>query len=194
MILRCTAKILTLLGTRPAELATPPASDDDWYLNLLWIDRRKCLLLTHAGTLFPVFVAGVRKAAITPIGPYVVSLAEENLSSEGLAPDALGRLDREDVLLAKTASRSILGVMNDTAVHARYRIAAMRGIDRTDTVFLNRYLRRALHNRAGTYVTPLDLVAQRARLESADSGGRERPARSKATTDGPPATLVQRRH
>lgn len=165
MILRCTAKILTLLAARPAELATPPASDDDWYLNLLWIERRKCLLLTHAGTLFPVFVADVRKADITPIGPYVVSLIEEHLGSEGLAPDALGRLDPDDVQLAKTASRSILGVMNDTAVHARYRIDAMGGIDRTDAAFLNRYLRRTLHNRAGAYVTPLDLFAQRAQPE-----------------------------
>lgn len=165
MILRCTAKILTLLGARPAELATPPASDDDWYLNLLWIDRRKCLLLTHAGTLFPVFVADVRKAKLRPIGPYVVSLAEENLSAEGLAPDALGRLDPDDVHLAKTASRSILGVMNDAGFHARYRIEAMGGIDLTDAAYLNRYLRRALHNRAGAYVTPLHLVAQRAQLE-----------------------------
>jgi len=165
MILRCTAKILTLLAARTAELATPPASDDDWYMNLLWIERRKCILLTHAGTLFPVFVADVRKAAITPIGHYMVSLIEQHLGSEGLAPDALGRLDPEDVHLAKTASRSILGVMNETAVHARYRIDAMGGIDRTDAVFLNRYLRRALHNRAGAYVTPLDLVAQRAQLE-----------------------------
>ncbi len=160
MILRCTAKMLTLLGTRPGEFTTAPPSDDDWYLNLLWIDRRKCLLLTHAGTLFPVFVADVRKANLLPIGPYVVSLAEEHLSSEGLAADTLGRLDAGDVHLAKTASRSVLGVMNDAAVHARYRIEAMGGIDRSDTVFLNRFLRRALHNRAGEYVTPLDLVAQ----------------------------------
>lgn len=112
-----------------------------------------------------MFVADVRKADITPIGLYIASLIEEHLASEGLAPDALGRLDPDDVHLAKTASRRILGVMNDTAVHARYRIDAMGGIDRTDAAFLNRYLRRALHNRAGTYVTPLDLVAQRARLE-----------------------------
>jgi len=55
--------------------------------------------------------------------------------------------------------------MNDTAIHARYRIEAMGGIDRCDTVFLNRFLRRALHNRAGEYVTPLDLVAQQLRFE-----------------------------
>lgn len=161
MILRCTAKMLALLGARPAGLADALPSDDDWYLNLLWIDRRKCLLLTHAGTLFPVFVADVRKADITPIGPYVASLVEEHLYAENLEPDVLGRLDPDDVHLAKTASRSILGVMNDAALHARYRIDAMGGIDRTELVFLNRFLRRALHNRAGEYVTPLDLVAQR---------------------------------
>lgn len=160
MILRCTAKMLTLLGVRATALLDAPPSDDDWYLNLLWIERRKCLLLTHAGTLFPVFAAGVRKADLRPIGPYVVSLVEEHLRSEGLAADTLGRLDPDDVCLAKTASRSILGVMNDVALHARYRVEAMGGIDRSDTLFLNRFLRRALHNRAGEYVTPLDLVAQ----------------------------------
>lgn len=164
MTLRCTAKMLALLGVRATALVAAQPSDDDWYLNLLWIERRKCLLLTHAGTLFPVFVADVRKADITPIGPYVVNLVEEHLRSECLAPDTLGRLDPIAVDVAKTASRSILGVMNDTAVHARYRLDAMGGIDRSDTVFLNRFLRRALHNREGEYVTPLDLVAQRLRV------------------------------
>jgi len=165
MVVRCTKKMLDLLGGRSITLSELPPTDDDWYLNLLWIDRRKCLLLTHAGTLFPVFVADARKADITPIGPYVVRLIEEHLSSEGLAPDALGRLDPDEVHLAKTASRSILGVMNDTAVHARYQIDAMGGIERTDTVFLSHFLRRTLHNRAGAYITPLDLVALRARPE-----------------------------
>lgn len=165
MILRCTAKMLTLLGVRATVLPAARPSDDDWYLNLLWIERRKCLLLTHAATLFPVFVADIRKADITPVGPYVVGLVEEHLRSEGLAADTLGRLDPGAVHLAKTASRSILGVMNDTALHARYRIEAMGGLDRSDTLFLNRFLRRALHNRAGDYVTPLDLVAQRLRFQ-----------------------------
>lgn len=165
MILRSTAKMLTLLGVRATALRDVPPSDDDWYLNLLWIERRKCLLLTHAVTLFPVFVTDVRKADLRPFGPYVVSVIEEHLLLEGLAPDTLGRLAPDDVHVAKTASRSILGVMNDTASHARYRIEAMGGIDRSDAVFLNRFLRRTLHNRAGDYVTPLDLVAQRLRFE-----------------------------
>lgn len=152
--------MLGLLGIRAAALVDAPPSDDDWYANLLWIDRRKCLLLTHVGTLFPVFVADVRKADLRPLGPYVVNLVEEHLRSEGLAADTLGGIDPNDVHVARTASRSILGFMNDAAMHARYRIEAMGGIDRSDTVFLNHFLRRTLHNR-GEYLTPLDLVAQR---------------------------------
>lgn len=161
MILRCTAKMLKLLGVRTTGLPELSPSDDDWYLNLLWIERRKCLLLTHAGTLFPVFVADVRKAEITPIEPYVVTLVREHLGSEDLPHDTLGALDPDDVQLARTASRSVLGVMNDTAIHARYRIEAMGGIDRSDSYILNRFLRRALHSRAGVYATPLDLIAER---------------------------------
>ncbi len=43
--------------------------DGDWYLNLLWFDRRKCLLLAHVGTLFPVFVADVRRPLCDPALP-----------------------------------------------------------------------------------------------------------------------------
>jgi hypothetical protein len=49
-----------------AALRQPEPSDDDWYANLLWVERQKCLLFTHAGTLFSVFVAGVRKADLRP--------------------------------------------------------------------------------------------------------------------------------
>ena len=108
MTLRCTAKVLILLDLRAADLVEAAPSADDWYVNLLWIDRRKCVLLTHAGTLFPVFVADVRKSDLRPIGPYVVSLIDEHLRSEDLAADILGRLDPADVHVAKTASRSIL--------------------------------------------------------------------------------------
>ena len=72
MVLRCTAKALDLLGVRRMSLVEVPPSDDDWYLNLLWFDRRKCLLLTHAGTVFSVFIPDVRKAELAPTGPYVI--------------------------------------------------------------------------------------------------------------------------
>jgi hypothetical protein len=64
MIVRCTRRALTLLGG--PSLDDRPASEGDWYLNLLWLDRRKCLLLTHADTLFAVLIPDVHAAQLRP--------------------------------------------------------------------------------------------------------------------------------
>lgn len=73
--LRCTAKARAMLAVR--SLVDMEPSDDDWYLNLPWFDRRKCLQLAHVGTLFPVFVAGVRKADLSPIGWVATAVRRE---------------------------------------------------------------------------------------------------------------------
>ena len=102
MVLRCTRRVLDLLGGLAVTLTELPAADEDWYANLLWLDRRKCLLFTHAGTLFSVFLAGVRKPDLSPIGPYVVKVIEAELRSESLPPDTFGQLNPDAVSLAKT--------------------------------------------------------------------------------------------
>ena len=60
MILRCTKKLLAVLGAGRVAEPGPVPDAGDWYANLLWFDRRKCLLLTHAATLFSIFEADVR--------------------------------------------------------------------------------------------------------------------------------------
>jgi hypothetical protein len=79
VVLRCTAKMLSLLGARPRDLVTIEPSDQDWYANLLWLDGRKCLLLAHAGTLFSVFVPNIRKADLLPIGRSVIGSIQAEL-------------------------------------------------------------------------------------------------------------------
>jgi hypothetical protein len=160
VILRCTRKALALLKVSAHMLANPPPSDDDWYMNLLWLDRRKCLLLTHAGTLFPVFVADVRAADLRPLGTYVVRIIEAELASEDLPAESVGQLDPDLVQVAKTASRSVLGCMNEMAFYLDYAVADAGGLSRCDSNALNRHLRRRLHSRDG-YATPLELVARR---------------------------------
>ncbi len=157
MIVRCTTKARALLGVRQA--ADPEPSGNDWYLNLLWFDRRKCLLLAHASTLFPVFVADVRKADVTPLESWVANVVRRELSAEGLPLVALGELAAPAVI-AKTASRQMLGFMNEMARFAEYAIEDARGLARCDIAELNREQRRMLHNRDGCYVRPLDLVAE----------------------------------
>ena len=160
MLLRCTARLLELLGTSQLVLVDDPPRDDDWYANLLWLDRRKCVLLTHAGTLFPVFVGDVRKRDLQPPGPLLAARIEAALTDERLPTSLLGPLDPKAARIARTASRSILGFMNDSALACRYSIEQAGGLEHTDLDDLNRFLRRQPHNRDG-YRQPLDLVVDR---------------------------------
>lgn len=93
MIVRCTAKVLTLLGVRRSSLPELEPDGEDWYVNLLWVDRRKCLLATQAETAFSVFVPDVRKAELDPLGPRLADAIVGALDDERLPPDALGDLD-----------------------------------------------------------------------------------------------------
>src|SRR2546426_715351 len=108
VVLRCTPKMLTLLGARPRDLVTIEPSDEDWYANLLWLDGRKCLLLAHAGTLFSVFVPDIRKADLVPIGRSVVGFIHEELEAESFPLDRLGAPDSRSIAVAKTESRTVL--------------------------------------------------------------------------------------
>lgn len=158
MVVRCTRKLLDLL--RPGEpLADLSPSDDDWYANLLWIDRRKCLLLVHAGTLFAVFRPHVRKPELGPLGEYVVGAIEAELFDECLPPDTFGRLMPADLRLARTASRAILGFMNEMAFQIRWRAEEAGGLEHCDPHLINRWLRRMLYSKDG-YAKPLELVAR----------------------------------
>ena len=158
MVLRCTKRVLDLIGVGPKGLVAADPTDDDWYANVFWIDRRKHLLLAHAGTLFPVFVADVRKTDLLPLGQVAVRLIRSELRMENLAPDALGELDPTSVRIAKTASRTVLGYMNETAKYCEYAIAR-----HSDIGSLNREIRRELHlsRRPPGYFVPIDLVMTR---------------------------------
>jgi hypothetical protein len=159
VILRCTTKLLAVIG--PDHMAAPaPIPDaEDWYANLLWFDRRKCLLLTHSATLFSIFEANVTAASLRAVTPLVTGLIKRELSREDLAADVFAGLGNE-MTLAKTTDRSVLGCMNDMAVLCQHAIACSSGLMRTDLAALNRSLRRNI-NSARDYQLPIELAAQR---------------------------------
>jgi hypothetical protein len=86
VVVRCTKKMLDLLSARSVIPSELPPTDDDWYLNLVWIERQKCLLLTHTGTLFSVFRTGVHVADLRPLGNYLVDAIETELRAEVFPP------------------------------------------------------------------------------------------------------------
>jgi hypothetical protein len=154
-MLRCTAKVLALL--RVSEPAIGQANQQDWYAHLVWVDRRKCLLVTHTGTLFSVFMPNVTAAGLRPIGPPVVSAIQAALRAEHLPEDTLGDLDPRQVVVAKTADRRILGTINDLAFTIEHVIAAAGGLARCDFDALHHGLHRTINSITG-YIPPIDLV------------------------------------
>jgi hypothetical protein len=160
VVIRCTGKLLNLLGKQSVRLIEALPSSDDWYANLLWLDRRKCLLIVHAGRLFSLFVADIRVGDLRPFERRVVGLLTGALVEEGLPIDALGRLEPSEVRLAKTASRHVLGVMNQMAFEIGWHID-QAGLGNVEVDELNRHLRRSLHTKDGDYRIPLELVHER---------------------------------
>jgi hypothetical protein len=161
VVVRCTGRLLTLLGRQSVTLVDATPSGDDWYANLLWLDRRKCLLITHAGTLFSVFVADVRVPDLRPFERRISDLITGALSDEGLPSDLLGHVEPSEVRLARTASRQIVGVMNRMAFEIGWHSDQVGGLRHLDIDDLNHRLRRSLYTKDGDYRIPLELAYER---------------------------------
>ena len=157
MILRCTKKLIAVIG--PVHISEPTPDAEDWYANLLWFERRKCLLLTHVSTLFTILEADVSVSDLRSTGSFISALIKRELLSEGLPPDTFGP-SMEEVVYAKTADRSVLGCMNDMAYMCEVAIADSGSLRHTDLVALNRSLRRNI-NSARNYERPIDLTIAR---------------------------------
>jgi hypothetical protein len=160
VILRCTRKLLRVLATVTAVDPALVADAEDWYGNLLWFDRRKCLLLTHAGTLFSIFEADVRAADLRDTHRLVASLIGRELAAEGLPTTTFGTLEEQELIVARTADRTVLGCMNDMAVLCEHAIAESCGLRRADLAEINWALRRNINSARG-YQRPVDMAARR---------------------------------
>ena len=157
-MLRCTKKLLDVI--RPEQLATQEPDGNDWYANLLVFDRRKCLLLTHADTLFTIFEPDVRALDLRSTHDLVAGLIMRELVAEGLPVRTFGDLGTEELSIAKTADRSVLGCMNDMAYLCEDAVARAGSLASTDVPSLNRHLRRNI-NSTRDYQRPIDLVLER---------------------------------
>jgi hypothetical protein len=159
VVIRCTEKLLALIGqSSRRSLAAIEPDDDDWYANLVWLDRRKCVLFTHAGTLFSALAANVGVADIRSIQRLAVTLIEGELLAERLPADTFGDLHSSPITLARTASRSVLGCMNDMVALCEAAVDDAGGLHACDVGALNRQLQRTIF-RAREYVPVLELAA-----------------------------------
>ena len=105
-VLRCTQKVLNDLGMNAGELAEPgdvKGPLKEWYVNLLRIERRKCLLFAEATTLYLFLVPGVVKKEVENLPTLFAEQLRVNLRRDGILEAVVARVAGvEPFHLAKT--------------------------------------------------------------------------------------------
>jgi hypothetical protein len=159
VVLRCTKKLLALINPAGPAIPAPAPSPQDWYANLLWVDRRKCLLLTDSATLFSIFEADVHAADLRATHSLLTRLIGRELHRENLPAATFPTGRPEELTITTTADRSVLGCMNDMAFLCQATIDDSGGLARADLAGLNQALRRNISS-ARSYQRPIDLATK----------------------------------
>jgi hypothetical protein len=111
----------------------------------------------------------LRAADLRATQRLVAGLVERELGREGLPTATFGHLRSQELTLAKTADRSVLGCMHDMAFRCELAVGKAGGLARCDLGQLNQSLHRNI-NSSRSYRPPVELAAQW--LEPGSSHGR----------------------
>jgi len=119
---RCTARLLNYLQLKPAEPSSAPTTAlGDWYGNLLFTKAARLVQFTSHRTLLTVIMHAKNRDTLFSRFPQAL---EELLLALG-QPRPLIQLELAQMsnpIIAKTASRSVLGSMRDLALQVRWRL------------------------------------------------------------------------
>ena len=143
-IIRCTAKLLAELKTKPTNGLSQSSAWCDWHANLLWVDRKKCVLFTNNPTLYSFFLPSIKKSILENFEEVFRLSLFKSLIAERFAEPQVEYVLRQHqhIVIAKTNSRSILGSMNDLAFQIKSMISATGGLANADLSEINRQLNR----------------------------------------------------
>jgi len=138
LILKCTQKAAKELGVKRGNLPQIPPENNtsllgDWFVNPLRFGNTKTLLFANAITLYSILVE-YKKKDLVDIGQLFRTNLKFNLLLEGFENEKIDRIltEYEEVTLAKTDSRSVLGSMNDLALMYEFYIVGQGGIKDVD--------------------------------------------------------------
>ncbi|MGB5438037.1 MAG: hypothetical protein WBN90_00090 [Gammaproteobacteria bacterium] len=116
--LRCTAKVRKELGIKPTELAEVKPGDSllgNWYVNIFTVDRRKTFIFMNEKTLLSFIIFGIKKSNVKKTPGIFLRGIDQLLVIEGFDTGKIDTVFKgyEAFQFTKTASKSILGNMND---------------------------------------------------------------------------------
>jgi len=132
-LIRCTKKLQKEMGLKKSDLSgsEPKLSFlGPWHANLIYIDRRKCILLVNDKTLFNFIIPDVSRAQIQKLDKLFKGYFECVLSEEGFGTADKERImtEYQEIEYSNTNSKSVLGSMNDLAFNYKYLILSEGGV------------------------------------------------------------------
>jgi len=134
LMIRCTKKLRKEMGLKQPDLAPEESGDrpflGSWYANLIYIDRRKCVLFVNEKTLFNFIVPDVLKAHLKDLSVLFKIFLQCVLADEGFETHIREKILAEytEVGYANTENRSVLSSMNELAFHYKDYILADGGV------------------------------------------------------------------
>ncbi len=127
---RCTRRLARHLKAEAANrsVRVPTTRLGDWYANLLFTKRHRLIICVSERSLLPVIVAAKDRSAFTS---RLREAIRSVLWSIGVPADAVNQEIAEmgDVTIGPTASRSVLGSLNDMALGARFALEDQPNMD-----------------------------------------------------------------
>ena len=120
LVLRCTKKLQTAIRLKKTDLVDANIETSNccsWYLNLIEIDGRPCLLAANDQTLFNFLIADIPKLDADQLLKLFKSYLHCILAEEGFDQPFIHKLMAEftEVRFANTNSRRVLGSLNELA-------------------------------------------------------------------------------
>jgi hypothetical protein len=132
-LIRCTKKLQKEMGLTKYQLINEEPTFSylgSWHANLIYIDRRKCILFANDKTLFNFIVPDVNRAQIKQLSALFVSSLGCVLAGEHLPELMRQKILNEytNIGYANTNSKTVLGSMNDLAYHYEVNIFETGGV------------------------------------------------------------------
>jgi hypothetical protein len=140
--IRCTARLLKDLGTKPANIPDQTPDIFDWHANMLRLNRKKYVLFTNSQTLYSFLIRWSGKPRPAEFQEQFRLKMFQSLMSEGIAEEYIEYMldGHKQITITKTNSRSVLGSMNDLAFQAKYMVYRRGRLDNTDLLEISREL------------------------------------------------------
>ena len=127
-----------------------------WHSNLVYINRKKCVLFVNDKTLFNFIVPNVLRADIRQLGEMFRSHLNYALANEGFPKELRKKVlnEYDEISFGKSNSRSVLGNINDLSFHYEVWIVENGGVNDADIPATIKQLNRMPMRKKVGYIWP----------------------------------------